>query len=57
MEETKSKFMKVECKGCGNTQVVFDRAKSKVSCMVCDKELVEPTGGRAKVHGEIKRSF
>ena len=49
--------MKVECKNCGNTQVVFDHATSKVKCLVCDKLLVEPTGGMAKVNAGVKRAF
>ncbi len=55
--ETKSKFIKVECKNCGNTQVTFDRSATVVKCLVCDKTLVSPTGGAAKVEGEVKRSF
>lgn len=57
IKSPKSKFMKVECKNCGNTQVVFDHAASRVSCLVCDKILVEPTGGQAKINAEVKRSF
>jgi small subunit ribosomal protein S27e len=56
-KETKSKFVKVECKNCSNTQTVFDHAASEVKCLVCDKTLVEPTGGNAKIHGEVKRTF
>jgi small subunit ribosomal protein S27e len=57
MTETKSKFMKVECKNCGNTQTVFDHAATEVKCLVCDKTLVAPTGGISKVNGEVKRTF
>jgi small subunit ribosomal protein S27e len=57
IKSPRSKFVKVECKNCGNTQVVFDRAATKVTCLVCDKVLVEPTGGQAKIQAEVKRSF
>ena len=57
MDETKSKFLKVECKKCNNTQVVFDHASTKVKCLVCDAVLAEPTGGKADVKAETKRTF
>lgn len=44
--------MHVQCK-CGNKQVVFGDAKSKVNCLKCGVLLVEPTGGRAKVNYKI----
>jgi len=55
--KTGSKFAKVECKNCGNTQVVFDRSATEVKCLVCKAVLAEPTGGKAKINAEIKREF
>jgi len=55
--ETKSNFVKVECKNCGNTQTVFDRSATEVKCLVCKAVLVEPTGGKAKISAEVKRTF
>jgi small subunit ribosomal protein S27e len=57
IEQPKSRFLKVECKGCGNSQVVFDHASTKVKCLVCDAVLAEPTGGRAEVKVAVKREF
>lgn len=57
IENTKSKFLKVECKKCGNTQVVFDHSATKVKCLVCDEILVKPKGGMADVKAEVKRTF
>jgi small subunit ribosomal protein S27e len=54
---TQSKYLKVECKNCGNTQMVFDRATTKVNCLVCDALLAKPTGGKADVTGNVKRTF
>ncbi len=45
-----SKFMKVKCE-CGNEQVVFESASSRVNCKVCNKRLVEPRGGKCTVVG------
>jgi small subunit ribosomal protein S27e len=57
IKQPKSKFLKVECKGCGNTQVVFDHASTKVKCLVCDAVLAEPTGGKADVKVPVQREF
>jgi len=48
----KSRFLKVTCADCGNEQVLFNKAASTVKCLVCDKVLATPTGGKTKVLGE-----
>jgi len=48
----KSKYLKVKCE-CGNEQNVFGNAARAITCLMCDKLLAEPTGGRAKIHGKI----
>lgn len=53
--EPKSKFLRVKCPDCENEQVVFDHATFKVRCVVCGRVLVEPTGGKANILGEIVR--
>lgn len=52
-----SKFVKVECKSCGNSQVTFDRAATTVKCLVCNAVLVEPKGGKADIKAPVKRVF
>jgi len=49
--------LRVKCPKCGNEQVVFDSAANKVNCNVCGAELAEPSGGKAKVKGEIVAVF
>ncbi len=49
----KSKFVLVRCPSCGNEQVVFDRTATVVRCYICGEVLAEPTGGKAKIQGEI----
>ena len=51
--KTRSRFLKVQCSDCGNEQTVFDRASNKVKCLVCDKLVAEPSGGKAKIQGEV----
>lgn len=46
-------FLKVKCRDCGSEQVLFERAARKVTCEVCSATLASPTGGRAKIKGEI----
>ena len=47
------KFVKVRCSKCKNEQVIFGNAASLVKCLVCEKPLCEPTGGKAKIKARI----
>jgi len=46
-------FYRVRCKDCGNNQIVFSKASMVVRCQICGSILAEPTGGKAKIKGEI----
>ncbi len=48
-----TKFLKVKCTSCNNEQVIFDSAKIVVKCNVCEEDLAQPLGGKAKILGEI----
>lgn len=48
-----NKFRRVKCNDCGNEQVLFLRAATRVPCAVCGAALAEPTGGLAIIKGEI----
>lgn len=48
----KSKFLKVRCK-CKNEQIIFGKAPTKVKCLICNKTLAEPAGGKIKVKARI----
>lgn len=39
-------FIKVKCKKCKNEQVVFQKAATKVVCLVCNEPVLERTGGK-----------
>ncbi len=45
-------FHLLGCPDCENEQVVFEKAASSVSCVVCGHTLVHPTGGKAVFEGE-----
>ncbi len=51
--EPKSRFLLVKCKECEHEQTVFGRATRKVVCDVCGKPLTEPSGGKARIIGEV----
>ena len=46
-------FYQVGCPDCENEQVVFGKAATAVSCVVCGHTLARPTGGKAVLEGEI----
>jgi small subunit ribosomal protein S27e len=49
----RSSFLRVKCPKCGNEQLIFSNTVNKVTCNVCGEALAEPTGGKAKIKGEI----
>lgn len=42
-------FVKVGCRDCGNEQVIFENACTKVACKICGATLAQPAGGKAKL--------
>ncbi len=53
MRETKSRFLRVKCDDCGNEQIIFDRAATQVRCLVCERILAEPRGGKSLIKAKI----
>lgn len=56
-KKTESKFLKVTCSKCKNEQIIFNKASSKVKCLVCGSELSEPTGGKAKIKAKVLQVY
>ncbi|MFW5865681.1 MAG: 30S ribosomal protein S27e [Nanoarchaeota archaeon] len=52
-QEPASKFIKVRCPKCKNEQIIFGKSASLVKCLVCEKELAEPTGGKTRVKARV----
>lgn len=50
----RSRFVKISCPGCGQEQVLFDRASTVVKCVQCEATLAEPAGGRARLAARAK---
>ncbi len=53
IQETNSRFIKVRCPKCKNEQIVFGKSASIVKCLVCEKILAEPTGGKTRFKSRI----
>ena len=51
--EPDSKFIKVRCPKCKNEQIIFGKAATEIKCLICDKTLAEPTGGKSKIKSRI----
>jgi small subunit ribosomal protein S27e len=51
--EPTSKFIKVRCPKCKNEQIIFGKAATSVKCLVCERLLAEPGGGKIRVKGRI----
>ncbi|MCS7142985.1 MAG: 30S ribosomal protein S27e [Aigarchaeota archaeon] len=48
-----SRFINVVCTSCGNRQVIFEHAKTRIQCRICGQTLAEPRGGKARVLGKV----
>jgi small subunit ribosomal protein S27e len=53
MTKSNSNFLRVKCGDCGNQQIVFDHAASKVQCIICGKSLVLSKGGKSEIVAQI----
>ena len=52
-KEPKSKFVKVRCQKCKNEQVIYGKSATEIKCLVCDKPLARPTGGKSKIRARV----
>ena len=53
MIEPNSKFIKLRCPKCKNEQIVFGKPATSIKCLICEKILVEPSGGKGKIKAKI----
>ncbi|MCD6226454.1 MAG: 30S ribosomal protein S27e [Candidatus Aenigmarchaeota archaeon] len=52
-QKKESKFLKVICPKCKNEQIIFNKASTKVKCLVCGNILAENTGGKSIIKAKI----
>jgi len=53
LKEPKSRFIKVRCPKCKNEQIIFGKPAVIIKCLVCDKVLAEPMGGKGKIKARV----
>ncbi|MEM2321379.1 MAG: 30S ribosomal protein S27e [Candidatus Bathyarchaeia archaeon] len=53
----RSNFIQVKCPECGSEQITFSHATTIVRCNICGSVLVEPTGGKVNIKGEVVSKF
>lgn len=53
IKEPESKFIKVRCMSCKNEQIIFGKTTTEVKCLVCNKSLASPTGGKTRIKAQI----
>lgn len=56
MTREPSPFWVVKCPDCSGEQTVFSRPSTTVACSVCGATLATPTGGLAKLRGELVKT-
>ncbi|MDR0438638.1 MAG: 30S ribosomal protein S27e [Methanocalculaceae archaeon] len=57
IRENRSKFLRIKCPDCEHEQLVFEKASSKVECIVCGHVLAKPTGGKANIKADVIASY
>ena len=53
IREPNSKFVKIVCPKCKNKQIIFGKSSTKIDCLVCNKTLAKPTGGKTNIKVKI----
>lgn len=51
---SESKFIRVKCSKCKNSQIIFGKASTKVRCLGCDGIISIPSGGNAKIRARVE---
>ena len=53
LREHSSKFVKIRCPKCKNEQITFGKATGTVPCLVCNRILVDSTGGKSRIKARV----
>ena len=53
IKEPTSKFIKIRCPKCKNEQILYGKASTITKCLVCEKTLSEPLGGKARIKARV----
>jgi small subunit ribosomal protein S27e len=47
------RFIRVRCQACKNEQPIFEGAKTKVKCLICNAIIAEPKSGKAELKARL----
>jgi len=48
-----STYLRVKCRDCGAETLIYSHAATTIKCKICGAILATPTGGKARILGEI----
>ena len=54
VNQDKSKFVRVKCSKCKNSQVIFGKASTKIQCLECKGVIALPSGGNSKIRARVE---
>lgn len=49
----KSRFIRVKCEKCNNSQIIFNKPAHDVNCLSCKEILAQATGGTANIKAKV----
>ncbi len=49
-----TRFIRVKCSKCKNSQTIFGKASTKVRCLECGGIIALPSGGKAKIRARVE---
>jgi len=50
-----AKYLRIICPRCKNKQIIYSRATLRIKCDLCNRLLIQPTGGKTKVKAGVKQ--
>lgn len=54
-KKNEKKFLKIRCPRCKMSLTTYGKASTWVKCKGCNKLLIKPGGGKAKVKAPVKK--
>ncbi len=49
----KSRFIRVKCEKCNNSQIIFNKPAHDVKCLSCNEVIAQATGGTANIKAKV----
>jgi len=52
--KSKAKFVRIVCVRCGNPQIIFGKAVTKIKCSKCNRLLMKTSGGKVTIKTVVR---